>query len=120
MVLCVSLLRRHVAEQWIGLQEWLNALSLGDAGTRSIGYAAERSWAQMRPRVRTADLLRARLALYLRAVLRADAGDCGPLTCSGCSTPVTATVGWCGYSQADLPATRRYVALWEQAGARKP
>jgi hypothetical protein len=38
----------------------------------------------LRCRPRDARIYRARLALYLRAVLRADAGDCGMVACPVC------------------------------------
>jgi hypothetical protein len=73
-----------------------------------------------------ARLLRARLALYLRALLRADVGDLGPLWCNTC--------GWLGagtYMAGDRCGScrryahgpigeygpRRITPLWERAKA---
>lgn len=70
------------------------------------------------------DILRARLALLLRAILRADAGDCGKARCSGCrrvtrSSTVIA-IGWCSCCERDARWSRLPIRpLWEQAPATR-
>jgi hypothetical protein len=83
-------------------------------------------------------LLRARLALYLRALLRADRGDCGPWRCPVCALPWTPEYGpsphprsthfHCGLGATPHPSGtchdgervarygRRITPLWQQAG----
>jgi hypothetical protein len=69
-------------------------------------------------------LVRARLALYLRALLRVDAGDCGPLWHCRCTARgatgqpkgirATRRCSWCEATSPDGAA--RITPLWERAG----
>lgn len=70
-------------------------------------------------------VLIARLALYLRAVLRAERGDCGPWRCRGCGETVTdhALLTRC-YAVTDdgratlVPVMREIRPLWQAPGVR--
>ena len=82
--------------------------------------------------VPTDRLLHARLALYLRALLRADAGDCGKWHCPKCGSRWLVRedydeedgrrMWWCGkerlwrfYDDCDSVPVRSYRPLWERA-----
>jgi hypothetical protein len=84
-----------------------------------------------RAHYRNSDLIRARLALLLRAILRADAGDygpCGAWRCVAClSTRQTLnadSVPWffvcddCGARGGEWLAPPRWAALWASAPTR--
>lgn len=63
-------------------------------------------------------LIRARLALYLRARLRADRGDCGLWKCTTCVTAVLPTKH-CPFCERGRPRGeqhRRITPLWQRAG----
>lgn len=65
-------------------------------------------------------MLRARLALAIRAILRADRGDCGRARCSGCRcvTRNNAAIvrGWCSCCEERAEWRRdRITPLWERA-----
>lgn len=107
---------------------WTGAgvLALGRLASRSLTlcYTGARD-----SRTTTSDrLVRARLALYLRAVLRAEAGDCGPVRCERCAGIGDGThgrgdlCGWC-WQQCREPigryGWRRIRPLWERARAHE-
>jgi hypothetical protein len=95
-----------------------DALRLADGAALDIGHAVRREllhaydlaeirrpdWVACRAR-----LLRARLALYLRAVLRAERGDFGPTVWLGCTCACDGDNG--GWTH------RRITPLWERAAA---
>lgn len=61
-------------------------------------------------------LLRARLALALRAMLRADAGDCGPVRCPSCGARGHVALGQCfAGAHAIVRVGKRIAPLWQQA-----
>jgi hypothetical protein len=88
-----------------------------NAGDRASRMVAASTFGAVRDPLR---LLRARLALLLRAMLRANAGDCGRARCSGCrcrtrSQTVIAS-GFCGCCERSAEWHRdRITPLWERA-----
>lgn len=92
---------------------------MDDAIAETVG---SREW--YRQHYRNRDLLRARLALLLRALLRADAGDYGPLEWQ-CSRGLHRVMAWVNYDRATCRdcetaahmhrAPRRITPLWELA-----
>ena len=75
------------------------------------------------PMYQRSRLLRARLALYLRAMLRADRGDFGPYACPrcGCDDYEPTSGGRCPDCRAHnvrvYLAARRITPLWEREAA---
>ena len=96
----------------------MDALALGHSfcdGLRDV--LTDRRGYVLRPARRT----RARLALAIRAILRADRGDCGRARCSGCRcvTRNNAAIvrGWCSCCEERAEWRRdRITPLWERAG----
>ena len=66
-------------------------------------------------------IVRARLALWIRARLRADAGDCGPTACTGCRREADRgewaglSCDWCGPLSESHLDWRRITPLWQSA-----
>lgn len=95
----------------------MDALALGHSfcdGLRDV--LTDRRGYVLRPARRT----RARLALAIRAILRADRGDCGRARCSGCTcvTRYNAVIasGWCSCCEERAEWRRdRITPLWERA-----
>ena len=95
----------------------MDALALGLSfcdGLRDV--LTDRRGYVLRPARRT----RARLALAIRAILRADRGDCGRARCSGCRcvTRNNAAIvrGWCSCCEERAEWRRdRITPLWERA-----
>lgn len=106
----------------------------GGAGLGAAALAACRSRRETDSAPLAWRLARARLALYLRAVLRAERGDFGTRCCGVCRGPLRRDVGceaplwglgWCARHkvQHSDPAPNRAsiaVPLWSQAPGRKP
>lgn len=95
----------------------LDALRLGDDVSRAI-FDAYMSGPWIDPR-----LLRARLALLLRVLLRADAGDFGEVACERCGSVGDGThergeacgACWVRYGTWSSYRPRRYTPLWDAA-----
>jgi hypothetical protein len=106
------------AEKALSLPLWAPVDSLANVVGRALCYARDN---RRLLDDRASRLLRARLALLLRALLRADAGDYGPSpVCARCGSPfVSPYVGkaWCygACRRAFVPTTRRITPLWERA-----
>jgi hypothetical protein len=118
MQLALEVLRNHRRFPAVGLGQAADVLGYGPP--RLEEWAAPARWSNRSPR--SARLLRARLALYLRAVLRADAGHYVEWRCSVCGEEAYASARFC-YRDGDGPNAipmephRRITPLWERAAA---
>ena len=118
MQLALEVLRAGALVPWSdegGLRGWADvddALRIGGPVTRVIRWSL---------RGDDSRLLRARLALLLRAMLRADAGDFGRWVCPGCGEECYEAARYCyrdGTGELARPMVphRRITPLWELAG----
>jgi hypothetical protein len=111
VTLALECLRRSRSES--SLRQAYSVTTVSDGLPFVAGYVARGSGAPWR-------LLRARLALYLRAVLRADRGDFGEWRCDECGVQCYEDSRYC-YREGDgsralpMEPTRRITPLWELA-----
>lgn len=80
-----------------------------------VASAIQAAWHMSRPS--TGDrLIKARVALLIRALLRADRGDYGPVRFTAVYDEM---IGAYIFGSSRCPSTRRYTPLWEQAPAHE-
>ena len=108
MRLALEVLRRG---GWTCIRDVRLVLVHGDAARELAAHVPAAQWS---PGDRIARLLRARLALYLRALLRADAGDYGRAWCSLCGPRCPGVCECWDMGRRLGPRTRRYTPLWER------
>ena len=84
---------------------------------RSVAIIARTTWRSSREKADTHRLLRARLALAIHAILRADAGDCGPMMtrCDWCLRAQSHAT-WCEADDAGIHRLS-FTPLWQSAPA---